>query len=170
MIRPIARMLLLALIYPGLAFAQPTTEALATAQKLLEAVRTGDAKGVVNLTHSKVHELVGGREKMQSLLTETFRSARIAGHKLDRVVLGQSSEIGRDGKNIFLFIPYTGVSSNSGHSTTIEAFYLGISADAGNTWKFVDGSRLNQQNIKLFIPSYSGEPPLPTTKHTYERR
>lgn len=168
--RYITRILLLALICPGFAYAQPTAEALATVQRLLEAVRKGEARTVVNLTHPKVHELVGGREKMLSVLTDAFQSAKIAGHKLDQVVIGQPSAIGRDGEQVFLFVPYIGVSSNKERSTTIEAFYLGISADAGDTWRFVDGSRMDQQNIKLFIPSYSGTPPFPRTKHTVERR
>lgn len=168
--RYIARMLLLSLIFPGFAFAEPTAEALTTVHSLLEAVRIGEAKAVIDLTHPKVHELTGGRQKLLSVLTETFRSAKIAGHKLDQVVIGQPSALGRDGKQVFLFIPYIGVSSIKERHTTIEAFYLGISADAGNTWRFVDGSRMDQQNIKLFIPSYSGDPPLPRTKHTVERR
>ena len=65
----IMRMLILALICPGFAYAQPTSEALSTVKRLLEAVRTGEAITVVNLTHPKVHELAGGREKMLSLLT-----------------------------------------------------------------------------------------------------
>jgi len=165
----IMRMLILALICPGFAYAQPTSEALSTVQRLLEAVRTGEAITVVNLTHPKVHELAGGREKMLSLLTETFRSAKAAGHKLDKVVIGKPSALGRDGEQVFLFVPYIGVSSNKERSTTIEAFYLGISADSGQTWRFVDGSRMDQNNIKLFIPSYSGTPPLPRTKHTIEQ-
>lgn len=168
--RQIARILLIILICPGLAYAQPTAEALSTLQKLVDAVRIGDAKAVVNLTHPKVHELAGGCEKMLSVLTETFQSAKINGHTLDRVVVGKPSALGRDGKQIFLFVPYVGVSSNNERSAKIEAFYLGISADDGDTWRFVDRSRMDQQTIKLFIPSYSGEPPLPRTKHTVERR
>lgn len=168
--RKMARLLFIALIIPGFAYASPTAKALATMQRLVDAVRIGDAKAVVNLTHPKVHELAGGREKILSVLTETFLSAKITGHTLDRVVIGKPSALGRDGKQIFLFVPYIGVSSNNERSTTIEAFYLGISADDGDTWRFVDGSRMDQQTIKLFIPSYSGEPPLPRTKHTVERR
>lgn len=168
--RQIVRLLLILLICPRFAYAQPTVEALATLQRLVDAVRMGDAKAVVNLTHPKVHELAGGREKMLSVLTETLQSAKITGHKRDRVVIGKPSALGRDGKQIFFFVPYVGVSSNNERSATIEAFYLGISADDGDTWRFVDGSRMDQQTIKLFIPSYSGEPPLPRTKHMVERR
>jgi hypothetical protein len=162
--------LLLALICPLLAYAQPAEVALATLQRLVEAVRTGDAETVVNLTHAKVHEMAGGREKMLIILTETFQSAKNAGHKLDQVVIGQPSSFGRNGKQLFIFVPYIGRSRNNERSTTIEAFYLGISEDSGASWRFVDGSRMGQQNIKIFIPSYSGQPPLPSTKHTTERR
>lgn len=63
----IMRMLILALICPGFAYAQPTSEALSTVKTLLEAVRTGEAITVVNLTHPKVHELAGGRENALAL-------------------------------------------------------------------------------------------------------
>lgn len=162
--------LLLAFVFPLFASAQPTEVAKATLEKLVDAIRTGDAGTVVNLTHPKVHGMVGGREKMLAALTETFRSARNTGHKLDQIVVGQPSPLGRDGKQIFVFFPYVGVSSNNEISTTIEAFYLGVSEDSGLNWKFVDGSRMDQRNIKMFIPSYSGQPPLPSTRRTTERK
>ncbi|MCK7494823.1 MAG: hypothetical protein MZW92_29710 [Comamonadaceae bacterium] len=93
-----------------------------------------------------------------------------AGHNPDEAKLGQPSALGRDGEQFFVFVPYIAVSGNKDRTTTIEAFYLGISSGTSNAWTFVDGSRINSQNIKLFIPSYSGNPPLPQTKHTVVQR
>ena len=100
-------------ILPLLAHAQPTEVAMANVKKLLQAVSTGDADTVVNLTNGKLHQMLGGREKMIATLTETFRSAQRAGHKLNQFSVGQPSPLGRDGKQIFLFIPYVGTFSNN---------------------------------------------------------
>lgn len=163
------RLLFLAILFPILAHAEPAQVALFTLKRLVEAVRTGNSETVVELTYPKVHEMLGGREMMLTTLSQTFEAARSAGHTLRQVVIGKPSSIGNDGKRLFIFFPYIGVSGGNGSTTTIEAFYLGISEDNGNSWKFVDGSRMDQRAVKIFIPSYSGHPALPKIKHTTER-
>lgn len=162
--------LLLAMLFPLLTYAEPVDVALVTVKQLVQAVRAGNAETVVDLTHAKVHEMLGGREKMLATLSETFGLARAAGHKLSKVEIGQPSSLGHDGKRLFLFIPYISVAGSNQQTTTIEAFYLGISEDNGASWKFVDGSRMDQQSVKIFIPSYSGQPALPSVRRITERK
>lgn len=166
----LAALLTAAVLFPVCTFAQPAETAMATVRKLVNAVRGFDAQTVVDLTDPEVHELMGGRDKMLAALTTTFKAAKDSGNRLERVELGVPSTLGRDGRNLFLFVPYNATSSNRERSTTIQAFYLGKSADNGATWRFVDGSRIDQQSILLFLPAYRGEPPLPGTKHVTERK
>lgn len=165
-----AQILAIGLLVPLLAHTESVDLALVTLKKLVEAVRTGSAETVVELTHPKVHEMVGGRETMLATLSQTFESSKAAGHRLQRVEIGKPSALGRDGRRVFIFFPYIGLSGGNENTTTIQAFYLGISDDNGGSWKFVDGSRMDQRSVRIFIPSYSGQPALPSVKHTTERK
>jgi hypothetical protein len=55
------------------------------------------------------------------------------------------------------------VLTTRGQDTTGKAFFLGISDDAGISWKFVDGQKITQDNIKMFIPGYDGATLPPTS-------
>jgi hypothetical protein len=46
------------------------------------------------------------------------------------------------------------------HEST--SYFIGRSADGGVSWHFVDGGSLDADQIRIVIPSYDGQPPLPS--------
>jgi hypothetical protein len=47
---------------------------------------------------------------------------------------------------------------DSGQATDeVRAFFVAISNDAGDSWKFVDGEAISPANLEKIIPSYRGQ-------------
>jgi hypothetical protein len=43
----------------------------------------------------------------------------------------------------------------------MTAYFVGRSVDGGGSWQFVDGAGMSAGQIRVLIPTYEGEPPLP---------
>ena len=60
---------------------------------------------------------------------------------------------------LYAFVPYIDTLEMPERAPNeVRAFFIAISHDAGNSWKFVDGEGLTPENLQKIIPSYRGQP------------
>lgn len=79
----------------------------------------------------------------------------------------RSFQVFKDASRLFAFVPYASTLATGKYTSVTQAYLLALSADSGETWKFVDGRGVTPSQVKAIVPSYAGE--LLPKSHTVER-
>jgi hypothetical protein len=123
------------------------------------ALKSGDFETLADKTYPKVVELMGGKAKMveeMKKLTENWKKQGI--QILSNDVEAPKEVIG-DGADRAAILPTKMVIKTAANTVTSPGFLLGISADSGKTWTFVDGSQAAQN--RQLLPKALQEIKLP---------
>ena len=116
------------------------------AQEIAIATVEGDFSTVIDLTVDGIVELAGGREKAIQELKTTMAKLGEIGVKIASYEVQEPQELVAEGDLIFVVVPYKiGMSTPQG-KFLYKTYVIGISSDEGKTWKFADGSKLNQND------------------------
>ena len=110
------------------------------AGEIIAAIKKEEYAKVVDLTYPKVVELMGGREKMLAQLEAGMKQLKEKGFSFKSVEVGEPGDLLIEGKNTFAIVPTTTEMAAPGGKIVLESYLLGISADGGKAWTFVDGS------------------------------
>jgi len=122
-----------------------------TARRLAKAIVERRADVVVELTHPLVYKTEGERKAMLDQLRGAYASSST-----------HHGFVHDMGVRTLEAVQAVEVSA-AGH-TKVQAFYLGLSDDRCKSWRFIDGAAMNETNIRAFLPSYAGKPPLPARR------
>ena len=134
------------------------------AARLVACMKAFDAGCVNSLTYTKMLEDHGiSRDQLDQGLVKMYRQMKSlrARYAVFELSAAWPPIVSRE--NTFVFIPYSMVLTARGQDTIGKAFFIGISGDSGVSWKFVDGQKITQDNIKMFIPGYDGAALPPTS-------
>jgi hypothetical protein len=139
--------------------ADPAALALRDAQQLVECLRALDARCAARYTNTRYLEEQGAsREELIAAAVHLDEDLKSLGARYTRFELGRpSAPFAGDGR-LYTFVPYTQTLEAGDKKATVTAFFIGISADAGASWTFVDGVNTSADNIRQVIPSYAGAP------------
>jgi hypothetical protein len=147
-----------------------TTEVLRDAQQLADCAKALDATCVIQLSDAASYERIASPEahfNFAQSQSRFYAGMRRNGYQYTRFDVYAPSVMFSGDDNLYAFVPYVDTLEIPGHATDeVRAFFIAISRDAGNSWKFVDAEGLKPENLKKIIPSYS-EQPLPIV-HTTE--
>ena len=129
--------------------------AKATALKLAKEVGDhtvgGQIEKLIDLTYDTVVEVMGGREAAIKVITEGFKNMKAQGIAVTSLDIGEAGELATEGKNTFIIVPTKLRLSAPKAKILAESYLLGISSDAGKSWKFVDGAGLQDQATKAKV-------------------
>ena len=130
-----------------LARAAEPAEIKKLAESLAEATIKGNSGKVLDHTFEKVVQMLGGREKGVSTMNSAIRRMKQSGFAIVGYKIGDPGPVQTEGKYSFTVVP-AAIEMTAPNSRLItKSYLLGISADAGKTWKFVDGAGL--KNIEM---------------------
>lgn len=140
-------------------------EALKTLQdqahELGHAIVAGDNEKMVDGTHPKIVALAGGREQMIRLLELTAKGMQSAEGSIQDVQFEEPSGLEEGGDQLFGIVPFTlEIMVGQVHSSR-KSFFLGVSNDGGDNWKFVEAGQINSAKVKDFFPNYPEKLQLP---------
>jgi len=143
-----------------------------TARRLAKAIVERRADVVVELTHPLVYKTEGERKAMLDQLRGAYASSSthhgfvhdMGVRTLEAVQVGVPGAMFQDARVWAVFVPYSAVEVSAAGHTKVQAFYLGLSDDRCKSWRFIDGAAMNETNIRAFLPSYAGKPPLPARR------
>lgn len=147
------------LTLPSMIHAGEPTKASAaknTASELAAAMLKGEHAKVVDRTYDKIVELAGGRDKMIRGIGELAKAMEAKGVKIHALNVGEPGDVLTEGKLAFVVVPTVMVMRVPSVSLTMKSFLLGISSDAGKSWKFVEGSKAADKAAREKVL-----PPLP---------
>ena len=123
------------------------------ARELTDALLRKDLDRFLDLTHPKVVELGGGREKMRATMKTQLEQTEAEGVVVLASSIGSPTQVLHDAGSIYAVKPnILKVKAQSGTFQT-ESTLIGISADSGANWTFVDASGKDDGELKKVLPS-----------------
>lgn len=138
----------------------------ATAKKTATEIGVGmlkkDYAKVIDNTYDPIIKMLGGREKAIQGIQEGMKSMEDKGFLFKDYKVGEPGKITIEGKNSFIIVPTMLEIKAPGAKIISNTYLLGISPDAGKTWKFVDGSKMeNKAAREKFLPKLPANLILP---------
>jgi hypothetical protein len=139
--------------------ADSVSNALRDASSLATCMKALDTECTMKWLYTKQLEQQGFDLKtLRAELNVSFENIRFAQGKTERLELGvPGAPFSGDGRQ-YIFIPYQERMNIQGQIASQTAYFIGVSEDAGMSWKFVDGIGFSEKNIREIIPSYGGGP------------
>jgi hypothetical protein len=134
---------------------KPETVAKQKASEVAQATVKGDFDKIATLTYSKVIDEMGGREKMIAAMKTGFKDLKARGIEFRSAKVESASPLVAGGTEDYTIVPFTLEMKVPGGRATTKSFLLGISADKGKTWTFVDGSGIGNDETmrKRLLPN-----------------
>jgi len=131
------------------------------AEMTAKALLNDDYETVLKFTYPKVIELVGGREKMVSLIRKGKVEMGQQGISFQSVTIGEPSKTVNAGEEIHCLVPQTIFMKAPNGRIKSETYLIGVSRDGGNNWFFIDAVNLNMENVKRVLPNYNSTLKIP---------
>jgi len=158
--------LLLFVLLPCLAFAQVDKKIIKQqAEQLAAAMISNDYQTIANFTHPKVVELLGGRDKMISIIKNGNIEMMKQGISFDKTIIGRPlDQVVKAGNEIHCLVPQTVFMKVPKGKMKQESHLLAISKDNGVHWYFIDTVKLTDENVKSVLPNFNSDLRIPAKK------
>lgn len=122
------------------------------AKELTDSLLRKDLDRFLDLTHPKLVELGGGREKMRAKMKDELAQTEAQGVMVLSSSIGTPTQVIHDSGSIYVVVPnILRVKAEAGTFQT-ESTLIGVSADSGVNWTFVDASGKDDGELKKVLP------------------
>ena len=132
----------------------PETAVKEQARAACDAFVRGDLDKFAGLTNPKLVQAMGGRERMIELLKSGQKEMNARGIRLLSASLQPQVELAQGGDEWFAVVPYQLEMGVPEGRALVKTWLLGISADQGKSWTFVDGGKLDAGSVKRLFPHF----------------
>lgn len=139
--------------------AAPQAKLKTQAEEISQTLANGNYERLADLTHPKVLEMTGGREKMISVSREFMDSSKKQGIEIVSTTVGEPNESVKIGDDLFATVPFAIVLKTPKGSFRQQSTVVGISSDNGANWKFANG--INQERFNEMFPAAAGKITIP---------
>jgi hypothetical protein len=126
-----------------------------------QALVKGDYDRVVDLTYPVIVEKLGGRTKMIRLLKSGREEMKSKGFDFRSVTVQAPAALIQSEPDVFAIVHTSVEMSVPRGKLTQKSFLIGISADKGKSWTFIDGVNLDAKKIKQILPRFPENTKLP---------
>jgi hypothetical protein len=131
------------------------------ARKMARAFIDEDLETLLDATHPKIFELAGGRAPLLATLKAGFAEGRARGARVVSYEPGEPGAIKRAGAKLLSVVPVEMKVDFPERTFTQKSFLLAVSTDGGKVWKFIDGTQLNQDTLRVLVPGAARVVTLP---------
>jgi uncharacterized protein (TIGR03067 family) len=132
----------------------------AKAEEVNNALMRHDFGKVVDMSHPKVIEMGGGRDKTISMMEARSQDMKSRGVVIRSATVGEPSDPVKSGAELFIVVPFRLEMTFPGGKAFQDSFVIGDSVDQGKTWVFVDGTG-DTKTIKQILPNLPEQLYLP---------
>ena len=118
---------------------------------ILAAVYDADIDLVFEYTHPRVIELLGGQENAKVEFSALLSKLKSSGMKLESLTFPTSPTFLNSETNEFVIVPTLSIIAVG--ETRVESlnYQVGHREIGTSKWTYIEGSRINQQNVKEFF-------------------
>lgn len=134
--------------------------AKAQAEKAQTAVMKGDAETLIDLTHPKLVEQLGGRDKAITATRSGVKMYKDKGLEIKAAKVGDPSDPVQGGKELYIVVPTTTEMTTPQGKAVSQGYMVGVSADGGKMWRFVHGA-LDAEKVRKLLPDIPEKLVLP---------
>jgi hypothetical protein len=157
---------------PQTQVANPTASAAAESypsltartKEICDAFNNKDYLKVLELTYPKVIETGGGREKMIATMKNEIKGMETEGVALLSTTPGSATNFVHDAGWIYAVIPITVKLKAQDGIYQTEGTLIGISADGGTNWTFIDAAGEDEEKLRMLLPNTLEKLKLPAEK------
>lgn len=142
----------------------PTASIQAEAQKCAKALMASDYRSVLAYTHERVVAMMGGAESARGLVQKGMEEMKSKGMGIDDTKIGTPEEPRKIGTWLISLVPESLTLRVPGAKLQQESFLLGISADEGKSWKFIDLGPISEEKLFTVFPELKGQFKMPPKK------
>jgi hypothetical protein len=121
---------------------------------------TLDERGL-DCVADEVIALAGGRKAMAEVLARTKAKLADGGVEPVGAEVDPPTRVVAAGGKVFAIVPMRVTLKLRGTGVLVHSYMLGVSADDGQTWKFVDGSHLTRVMVEKLFPGFPSDLQLP---------
>jgi hypothetical protein len=130
-------------------------------RKASSAVYNNDVETSLSFTHKKIIEMMGGYETAKKLTSEALVKFAAIGITRESLDFPSRPKFFKSEINEFAFVPTLSVISSNGQKFESLNYQLGIRNLNSEDWKYVEGSRLNKQNVTQIFPDFPTDVEFP---------
>ncbi len=125
----------------------------AAAEVCARAMVTQDAEGMLACTAEEVVTVAGGRDAFVRLVDKAKQDMAAEGASMVSVVLASPSQMLTEAGVTYAIVPQTLTMKVGNERFRQQSFLLGLSRDAGKTWRFADGVGVRSKNSSKVFPN-----------------
>ena len=121
------------------------------------ALFSGDVDTVINFTHPRIIEILGGRKAARKQITESLMGPiKATNMELISLTFPQPPVFLSGGGNRFVVVPTLSVVRFPKTENKIQSlnFYIGILDTTSQSWKYLQGSKINEQAKTMLLPGF----------------
>ncbi len=136
----------------------------AQAKAMGQAKVQDDHVRVAEWTHPALIESAGGQPSYLQQLKAASDDFKKAGFRITTFTFAEPSELVESGRELYAIVPCEQrISGPGGKGGTQPSFLIAVSADRGNTWRFIDGGSMAGDRAKLTraLPNFPKSLTLP---------
>jgi hypothetical protein len=118
------------------------------AKEMADAAIGGDYAKVIDNTHPAALKEAPGREEAIERLKALFKEMKDAGFSVTKCEVGDPGDFHTQGDNTFVVVPVSSEMKSRAGKILDKSYLLGISSDRGKSWKFLNGSTLEDEEFR----------------------
>jgi hypothetical protein len=130
-------------------------------ERIVRAIYSGDVDLVLHSTYPGVIGAMGGADVARRSLEHIVAQARKSGMTLESFTFPEAPEFFTAGGTRYVFVPTLSVVAVNGKRFESRNFQLGVLEAGATRWTFVEGSRLNPQNVHQLLPAFPSDRSFP---------
>jgi hypothetical protein len=130
--------------------------------QMMKATLDGNYALIIDLTYPKIVAEMGGRANALLAAEAAMQQVKEAKLVIKDLKVGEPGPFHRQGGNTFIVVPTSMVMVAPDRTLRISSYLLGISADGGQAWTFIDGAGLRDPDLrKRILPEMPASLTLP---------
>jgi hypothetical protein len=133
----------------------------ADARKMVIAVYQADIDTVIDYTHPKIIDMMGGMSQARSTLETAFSQFRSLNMKLESLSFPDAPTFLRTDVNDFVIVPTLSTIVANGQRVESLNYQFGNRKKGTTDWKYIEGSRINKENVRSFFPDFPADYEFP---------
>lgn len=163
---------LLVSVCPPLSAAPPEAEKTASdetarvqadVRAILNAAYEADVDTMVRYTPPAILEGMGGEAQARAAIEQSLRGVAERGMKLASLTFPEAPTFLKGTERRFVVVPTLSVIEAAGQKVESLNYQLGVLEPKAEAWTYVEGSRINKDNVRLLFPDFPADYTFPTT-------
>ena len=126
-------------------------------QELSQAMYRGDLDTILRFTHPKIIKMLGGPTAARAAMEMAVQPMRDIGMTLEAFSFPRPPEYIEGRERRFAIVPTLSIMAAQGQRIESLNYQFGVLEPGAKGWTYLEGSRINQQNVRGFFPDFPAD-------------